>query len=220
MTAWKTGWKARFRPGPDKKGVDMNTDTYAIHLKTYKTISIVFTVLVALLAIILAPKSVPFAEFTSTEIANLLIKLAIAALFIERSIEVIMVAWRGRGKQKYISNLLAERKKGSAKQADSRILSEEEIEAARELEEYSAETKVLALLTAFGLGIVISALGLRALEPLLDADFFGSLGRTQKALFMGMDTLITGALLGGGSEGIHKILDSILSMFEKYRTKV
>ncbi len=197
----------------------MNNETYAIHLKTYKAISIIFTILVALSAIILAPKSVPFAEFTSSEVANLLIKLAIAALFIERSVEVVMVAWRGRGKQQYISQLSAERKKASAKQPDSKIPTDEEIEAARGLEQYSAETKVLALLTAFGFGVVISALGLRALEPLLDADFFGSLGSTQKALFMGIDTLITGALLGGGSEGIHKILDTVLSLFDKYRTK-
>jgi hypothetical protein len=197
----------------------MNNDAYAIHLKTYKAISIIFTILIALSAIILAPKSVPFAEFTSSEVANLLIKLAIAALFIERSVEVVMVAWRGRGKQQHISQLLAERKKSSARQVESKVPSDEEIEAARELEQYSAETKVLALLTAFGLGIVISALGLRALEPLLDADFFGSLSTTQKALFMGVDTLITGALLGSGSEGVHKILDTVLGLFDKLRTK-
>ena len=34
-----------------------------------------------------------------------------------------------------------------------------------------------------------------------------------------LDTLVTGALLGGGSEGIHKILDAVLSFIDKYRSK-
>jgi len=31
---------------------------------------------------------------------------------------------------------------------------------------------------------------------------------------------ITGALLGGGSKGMHKIIDSFLSAVEKYRRRV
>jgi hypothetical protein len=191
------------------------------HVKTYKTISIITTIIVTILAIVFSSQGVPFSEFTPSDIVGLLIKLALAALFIERAVEVAMISWRGKGKQKFVSKVLAEKRKSGLKADDQAgIVTEGQISASEGLEAHSAETKTLAILSAFGMGVIISALGLRALQPLLDADVFLGIGKVQRALFTGVDTLITGALLGSGSEGIHKILDTFLSWVDKYRTRI
>ena len=199
----------------------MTDQKFEKHEKIYKAISIVVTIIVALLAIVFSSEGVPFSEFTASDVTGLLIKLALAALFIERAVEVAMIAWRGKSKQKLVSNVTAEKRKSDMKaDGQAEIFSEGQIVATKDLEAHSAETKTLAILTAFGMGVIISALGLRALQPLLDADVFAGIGKTQRALFTGVDTLITGALLGSGSEGIHKILDTFLSWIDKYRNKI
>lgn len=191
-----------------------------MHTQLYKTISIILTAAIVILAVIFAPVNIPFWAFTTSDIIRLMIALGLAALFIERAVEVILVSWRGKGKQKRVSKVSSERRTTEHEaQAGARVKTPKEITALKKLEKWKAETKVLAMLTTFGLGIIISALGLRALQPIVDPAVFKQLGAGQRALFTGIDTLITGALLGGGSEGIHKILDTFLSKVDKYRQR-
>lgn len=201
--------------------VSNNSKIKKIQLKSYKIISVILTVAIVILAIVFVPMHLPFWQFTKSDIVILLISLLIIALFIERAVEVIIIAWRGKGKQQIISVISLEKKKSEreAKKGVRKVTEKEDL-ATKELEGYSAETKNLALLIAFALGIIVSALGARAIQPLVDPAVFKTLGSAQKALFTGIDILITGALLGGGSEGIHKIVDSILISFEKYRKGV
>lgn len=58
-------------------------------------------------------------------------------------------------------------------------------------------------------------------SELVDPDFWVDLSFAQKNAFSGMDVLLTGALLGGGANGIHKVRDLFLSYVDKarYRTK-
>ena len=201
------------------------------------------------------------------DIVILLVSLFLVALFIERAVEVIMIVWRNRDKQKFLTEINAvkkmfklktEQKKdiiAAADVAKSAIVvakaarvsknavaiaedlmnvvketkvvndaalvdAQKQMEVTRQLEEYSAQSKTLAMLTAFGLGIAVSALGVRALQPLIDPAVFRGLGIWQRALFIGADTLVTGALLGSGSEGIHKILDLFTSTAQQYLDKI
>ena len=52
---------------------------------------------------------------------------------------------------------------------------------------------------------------------MIDPAVFKTLTTLQKSLFYGVDALITGALLGGGSKGIHEIIEAFLNTVEKYR---
>lgn len=125
-----------------------------------------------------------------------------------------MKAWRGKEKQEYISEINSEKRKLKQAAGSEDILDK----ATKKLESHSAETRSLAFLTAFAFGIVISALGIRVFQPLVDPAVFKTIGNVQKALFTGIDTLLTGALLGGGSNGIHKILDVFLSKVDQIRS--
>ena len=237
------------------------------HLHTYQVLSVLFTVIAVVLVIIFRPVFQPFWPFTVWDIVILLVSLFLVALFIERAVEVIMIVWRNRDKQKFLTEINAvkkmfklktEQKKDIIAAADvaksanvvakaarvsknavaiaedlmnvvketkvvndaALVDAQKQMEVTRQLEEYSAQTKTLAMLTAFGLGIAVSALGVRALQPLIDPAVFRGLGIWQRALFIGADTLVTGALLGSGSEGIHKILDLFTSTAQQYLDKI
>jgi hypothetical protein len=61
---------------------------------------------------------------------------------------------------------------------------------------------------------LISGLGIRTLEPLVDPEVFKGLNIVQMRLFVAIDVFINGALLGGGSNGIHKIIDLFLTQVD------
>ncbi|MGB3479301.1 MAG: hypothetical protein WBB67_09085 [bacterium] len=251
-----------------QKGITKNiSDILNRYLHTYQVLSVLLTAVAVVLVIIFKPVHQPFWPFTVWDIVILLVSLFLVSLFIERAVEVIMIVWRNRDKQKFLTEINAVKKMfklktqqkqdimaaadiaknaiavakaarvgknavaiaedlmqvvKEAKTADDAALSDaqRQMEMTKQLEEYSAQTKTLAMLTAFALGIAISALGVRALQPLVDPAVFKSLGTWQRALFIGADTLVTGALLGGGSDGIHKILDLFTSTAQQYLDKI
>ena len=191
------------------------------HIKIYKMVSMISTGAILLIAVFFVPKGVPFWQFSTSDVLNLLISLLLVSLFIERSMEVIFLAWRGKAKQAIKTGIdTAKRKSQLESKGDSPMLSSEEEKGIAILDQFSAETRSLSMLTGLGLGIVVSALGIRAVEPLVDPAVLKNLGHVQKALFTGADTFLTGALLGGGSDGIHNILDTFLSLVLRYRKKV
>lgn len=68
---------------------------------------------------------------------------------------------------------------------------------------YKADTRIIALWTSLFFGILISAVGIRSIEPLVVIDFNNSI---QVSIFRCLDALLTGGLIAGGSEGIHKLI--------------
>jgi hypothetical protein len=46
---------------------------------------------------------------------------------------------------------------------------------------------------------------------------FRDLPVRQKTIFSAIDVIVTGALLGGGSKGIHEIIEGVLNSVEWYR---
>jgi hypothetical protein len=72
---------------------------------------------------------------------------------------------------------------------------------------YRAETKEFALLVGFFFGILASLAGVRALHGLLDITQYPP-GTAPGTLFTVADVLITGAMLAGGSEGIHRMANA------------
>lgn len=67
---------------------------------------------------------------------------------------------------------------------------------------YRAETKEVALLVGFAFGIFVSMAGVRALHSLLDAN------SSDGIFFTIADIVVTGAMLAGGSEGIHRMANA------------
>lgn len=118
--------------------------------------------------------------------------LYVVALFVERSLEVFMKAWRQGGKSRL------EEAAGLA-QEDARV------EAKKALEEYRVGTQRWALLAGLTLGILVSLSGVRLLAPIFEFDVSDGWS-FQQAVFQFTDIVVTAGLIAGGSKTIHELM--------------
>ncbi len=139
-----------------------------------------------------------FNPATVASVTGLLMPLLIVATFIERAVEVYVATSREPAK--------VELKRAAEKGGD------DEKEA---LEKYKCVTAQKAFLAALGLGTVVAIVGVRVLYPLVNHDH--ALEGLQGRLFGLVDVALTGALLSGGAEPIHKIMTLITGYLDQWR---
>lgn len=116
--------------------------------------------------------------------------LYVVALFVERSLEVLLKAWRQGGKTRLEESVRSAGEDGKPA-------------AEKALREYTTGTQRRALLVGLTLGIMVSLSGVRLLGPIFaieDAEVF------QKAAFQFTDILLTAGLISGGSATIHELM--------------
>jgi hypothetical protein len=76
---------------------------------------------------------------------------------------------------------------------------------------YKSDTRIIALWTSLLFGILISTIGIRSIEPLVIID---SNNPIQIIIFRCLDIFLTGGLIAGGSEGIHKLIQVFVNFME------
>ncbi len=79
---------------------------------------------------------------------------------------------------------------------------------------YHVETKIKAVPCGVLLGILVSALGFRTLQPLLDPGAVGNLSNFHATILRVTDIVLTGGLIGGGSDGLHKVIQAFIDFME------
>ena len=86
---------------------------------------------------------------------------------------------------------------------------------------YKSQTRKIALWTALSVGLLISGVGVRSLDTLLQPVPQGALNANiQGLVFRCLDVLLTGGLIAGGSDGIHKITQLASTFFEETRNGI
>ena len=83
-----------------------------------------------------------------------------------------------------------------------------------ELKLFKCETQRITFTAAVSVGIVVSAVGIRVLALFIYPDQIEALVNPQRTLFTTVDVLITGLVIGGGADGIHKIVKVFTSFFD------
>ena len=116
--------------------------------------------------------------------------LYIVALFVERSLEVLLKAWRQGKKTRLEAEVRAADEGGRAA-------------AKAELREYRAGTHRRALLAGLTLGLLVSLSGIRLLGPIFD---LAAASAFQQTVFQFTDTILTAGLIAGGSATIHELM--------------
>jgi hypothetical protein len=160
----------------------------------------------------LAPTYVTFKDFGITEVSRLLTSLFLIALLAERALEVFVGTWRSPGASQ-LQLMVRNAKETLARieaspHPDEPALREARTRlegAERDEERYRCTTKQVALWTGLALGLLLSAVGVRCLET-LTASAPDALSATQTAGFRLVDGLLTGGVIAGGSEGIHRVV--------------
>ena len=160
-------------------------------------------VLVAAVAWVVSrdPALVRFWPFTAGEFVQALTPLVLVALFIERALEVFVTAWRGGG-----ADAIQERVRVGA--------------APGQAVDYKSSTRRLAFAAAVLIGTAIAAIGVRALELFVDPAVFRTLSPLQQTVFRTADVLLTGAVLGGGADGLHKLVSVFTNFMDSTSAQI
>ena len=154
-------------------------------------------------------ESTPFQENAGDKALTALGTLLIIALFVERAQQVYISAWRTLGREQLDAEIAELQKTGS----DAGRL--RELESTRL--EYRHKTRQMAFLGGMILGVLISFAGPRILAEVMSVS--QTLKAWQATVFHGVDILITGGLIGGGSEGIHKLVTLITDFLDQTRAR-
>lgn len=141
-----------------------------------------------------------------TEVLNVLSPLILTAGFVERAVEVLISPWRDAGANKLQNAVDAA--KASVPPDPVKVQT-----ASDELSEYKGTTQQYAFVTSLILGLAIGIAGVRTLWPLLDSTKFVSISLSQQNYFLVVDVVLTAALLAGGADGIHSVVQAFTSFF-------
>lgn len=147
--------------------------------------------------------SLKFVNLGGADFASRFSALVFFSLLIERTVEILMSIWRSEEaymREAAVQRLVA----ANTPPTDSGL-----IQAQTNLIQYKAETLQWTMPISFALGLLISAFGVRALSQFIDPASIGTGASTeaQRWWFNMSDILFTGALLAGGADPIHKLLD-------------
>jgi len=181
---------------------------------TGKTLARCFPVVVALAvatSVALWP-AVKFADLGGADLASRFSIAVFFSLLIERTVEILISLWRSEGSRN--CEAAVQRLVAAKVPADDPAL----IEAQSSLIRHKAETIQWTVPIGFALGLVVAAFGVRVLSQFLDPEV-ASMPERQRWWFNMGDIVFTGALLAGGADPIHKLLDLYRKVMESSSAK-
>ena len=144
---------------------------------------------------------IPFKTFTESDILAIITSIFVVAVFMERSIEAILIPVRAPDRQKIEQELEDIRE---AAETDDNKKNEQKAKE-HELEVYKLNTARRAYWMSFAFGLIISLVGIRTLAGLVEPNILAGLGDIHRTLFSFVDIVLTGGVIAGGSAAIDKI---------------
>lgn len=150
-----------------------------------------------------------------TNITGLLAPLAFAAAIIERSVEILVSPWRDAQASQLQAAVSAIKARADAPDAETSAKNAADLKAALDaFEEYRGETQRYAFGVSLGLSMLTTIVGVRALSPFLDNAKFHATSHAQQLYFLCLDVALSAALLAGGADGIHSLVNAVTSFFD------
>jgi hypothetical protein len=158
-----------------------------------------------------------FKPFRAEEIVGNLTALFLISVFLERALEVFVAWWRDADRLKLeqeVAHADADAKTASDAAAAQRLVREKQ----HKLDDFKTQTGRRSFMWGLAAGAVIALAGARALGPLLvELPPDGSL---QLLVVTFVDVVITAGLIGGGSDGIHKLVSVITDYLDTARANL
>lgn len=157
-----------------------------------------------------------FVKLEGGEFVSRLGALLLFAFLIERTAEVFLTIWRAEGSYKLEAEVQRLLRAGKAPTAPDLQNAQD-----RQLA-YKAETQRLAMPANFILGLLIASFGVRVIEQFMVLPDVGTPdrpGEIQLWCFHVADIFLTAALLAGGADPIHKLMDTFRKFMEASSAK-
>jgi len=133
--------------------------------------------------------------------------LLLTAGFIERAVEVVISPWRDSRAAQLGNRVDALRAQIPA--ADVSVIAE----ADAAYQEYKGKTQQYAFGASLSFSFASAYVGVRALWPFVEHPSFEKLGTNQQWMFVVVDMVLTAALLAGGADGIHSVINAFTTFF-------
>jgi prolipoprotein diacylglyceryltransferase len=183
-------------------------------IKLALAVVVLLAVAALILAVLLGPEYIQFQDLTLEQVLKLLVGLSIVALFVERATYVLVRLKYGTEDTKLEKEIRAVRKGGTP------AVGREQPVLTKERAVLSGRKLVLSMSASLVIGIIVAWIGVRCLRPLMDPTAFSELvSPWQRNLFGFADIVITGALIGGGADGIYQISMTVTDLFKFLREK-
>jgi len=195
-------------------------------------IKIFFIILLVIVIVLALSSEFGFVEFRKdigSSITTILGSLLIVVLLLERALDIFLTTWRAEGSEKLDSEIndtkeeIAQLKQSGKNDTDPEVKTKQDYlrEKNQEKLTYRSKTRIIAMWSGLFLGVVVSAIGFRILETLVKPGLIESMKNvTQQFAFRFFDILLTGGLIAGGSDGIHKIIDVYRVFMETSSSKI
>lgn len=129
-------------------------------------------------------------------VVDRLIALTLIAAVVERALEVLIEPWRGPEK----AALKAENRRD-------------------ELASHGNGTRLISMTVGTAFGLLIAAIGFRLIEPMAAANNWTDAG-TSLSVMRTVDVVLVGLLIGGGSDGLHKLVSVVVDFLDSTRAKI
>jgi len=159
-------------------------------------------------------KAVSFKADLATAVGQVFGALLLVALFVERLVEVVVSIWREPEQDKLDAKLAMVTDKNDVavfgKEAEA-------TSTKQQIADYKAVTGVFASSVGLCIGVIVAAVGFRVLESLLEPASLSQLVNWQQKMLVGVDVFLTGAVLSGGSDAVHKIFNAFNSFMDAAR---
>jgi hypothetical protein len=187
----------------------------------------------------LTPNLFSFKPFGWDEVGRLLTFLILIALFLERALEVFIATWRHPRQEELDNSVQSCERKIAELKTQIKTKFQQQVRLSEELKnlennlekfdqkraKHKSRTRKIALWVALFMGLLISGVGIRALETLIvlkeytlpeKPPFYDE----QVRIFHVLDTILTGGLIAGGSDGIHKLTVVFTVFLEETRNQI
>jgi hypothetical protein len=139
----------------------------------------------------------------------------LTAAFIERGVEVVISPWRDPG-----ADELA--KAHDSAMSGPAATAEKKSKVACDLDQYKGKTKEYAFAALLAFGLIAAMAGVRALWPFLDdraKAVFSIFSAGQQNTFIVFDVVLSAALMAGGTNGIHSVVNAFTTFFDNTAQK-
>ncbi len=146
-------------------------------------------------------------------VTQVLAPLFLVSGFVERAVEVILTGLRGNEADRLaveIDHATAAAEANPTPQALEQVKALQHV-----LTAFKSASRGLAFLLSTGLGVGAALCGIRGLAGLLAT----TPAQTPSPAFTTLDILLTGIVIGGGADGIHKIVQAVLDFVQNIPSK-
>jgi len=194
-------------------------------MKTVHVFLVLILVFLLSMSFWVSPAALAIKTMSATDVISMLSSFFLIALILERSLEVFITTWRAEESDKL--DLEIQNLKDKVSQLESKNATSDELDPLRDnlkktiyvQTNYRSQTQRIALYTGLAVGIAVATAGIRMLHLLVDPNTLSTFSEGQMGFFRVADIILTGGLIAGGSDGIHKIANVYDNFMNSTATK-